>query len=349
MRGMKGKKESLPVKLERVALDLLDTGAGAPFRFRHRLPGEDRCSTADEALSRSIGELGLIAPPLLAGPSYGSAEDLTVILGHRRIAAASLCGLESIDALILAPQTDDRDLSGLQDLVTLVWLEDSIAAERPSELEKIVILGKLASFAGSRLREFLPAISKIFGKEISSDFAKRLTGILDLDGEILDHLHYGTISTGDLLLLSAHPSIDELEAVRLLSCRHLNRSRQREAVKLIIRLADQGDGRWADFAARSGGDKILTDALAEAVYPRMSSDLDLISKSIASIHLPPGAAIRPPENLEGSGYFLTYRIQDKENLKILIKRLQSAVDDGTISVLLDKLRGKRLGSGKEAD
>ena len=75
--------EPVVMQYRTVGLAGLELGAGATFRFRWTLPGEEESGDMDEPLVSSIGTVGMISPPVLI-ESGGRYE---IVSGFRRIAA----------------------------------------------------------------------------------------------------------------------------------------------------------------------------------------------------------------------------------------------------------------------
>ncbi|MBN1164643.1 MAG: ParB N-terminal domain-containing protein [Candidatus Krumholzibacteriota bacterium] len=362
---------------EKVAAGLAFTGPSAPFRLRRHLPGEKDQNEADLALIESIGVHGLIQPPLFYAPRKDRSEPYTVITGHRRIAAARAAGLNSLEALLISSPVDQSgdspgdhaaapvdpsfDTSAAEregappeaspspggpfppypPALVRLWLEDVNSGAPLSELEKIILTQKCDALGASTWPDFPSLLSRAYGKELSPPFLKRLGGLLDLNDPVLEALHRGSISTGDLLILSGHPSIEVGEAVRLLVREKLNRRRQKEIVRLMVYLASQGEDRWTDFVSlHRRGNPPLLESLYRACYPTLRKDIERINVLIKEMRLPPVAVIQPPENLEGGSYLISIRVRDKETLLLAINRLRSAVESGAIDLLLGILRGE---------
>ncbi len=314
----------------------IDLEKSAPLRFRRRLPGEPQESKSDIRLTGSIGRFGIIQPPLLMGSPESPSEFLLVIQGYRRIAAARASGLSSIAAMLIP------DISLTREKVIALWLEGVPTGEPPSELERLYLTRKAATFAGNEWKEMLPDLLSVFGKELSPDFLQRLWKLLDLGEPTLESLHRGAVSTGDLLLISEHHLIDTDEAAGLLSHAGLNRRDQKEAVRLMIRIADNGKKEWDDFiAGYHSGNLPLLKALRAACRPTLTNDLQRIEDIVKSMHLPQGAGIHPPDSMEGGSYTLSVSIRNEEALALALKKLQDALGEGKIADLMKILKGDK--------
>ncbi|MCD6379812.1 hypothetical protein J7M07_05135 [bacterium] len=304
--------------------------------MRKHLPGEKAESKSDQRLSVSVAELGLLHSPALLQSDNGNPEDGIVIFGHRRIAAAAAAGVKKINAVIFS-------VSGakINEIIAL-RLEELSSGAALSELEEIITIDKITAFSGRPAEEMLPLLSKSYGRKLSRDYLYRLINLLKLEDNILEALHTGEISTGDLLALSEHPHIDQTKAALLLAGETLNRGKQKEAVRLILYLADQGMGRWDKFLSdfRSGEDSLL-ESLHNACYPALQSDLKNISTIIEGIGLPRDAIITPPCNLEGGHYTLRIKIRDEKSFSNILTKLGKFSKENGILTLLDILKGKK--------
>ena len=305
----------------------LPLGRDAALRFRWRLPGDEGESAPDTELVESVRQYGVIDPPIL----YGKAP--VVVIGHRRLAAARQVGLEKIDAFIITEGAATRDE------IASLWLEDVRHGATLTDLEKITLTVKCREFLAEGFEVPLGRLETAAGKTLSKDYLEATGRLLELPEDILDSLHDSRLSTGDLLSLG---NGDIEKPARILAGSGLNRKEQREAVRIMLRLKDMGDDVWESFAkdyeVRGVG---LLEALAATAYPSLDRDLERRGKIVKDMRLPPGAAIHPPEHLEGGSYRLAARIRDESTLSELLNKLQAALDDGKIKQLLDILKGKQ--------
>ncbi len=320
----------------------------SPFCYRWILPGEAGAGQRDSELLESVGNSGVIAPPLLADPE-------TVILGHRRLAAALSAGLSEVEVLIFEP-ADDRKTAGSETEISSsgkdreniyrpfasLWLNDLPVSEGLSELEKIIVAKKAITHFPSDPGPVLPALGRVFGRKLTSSVLAEMTGLLRHPPDILGALHRGDIRAADLIQLSSRKEIDIGRAVRLFLANSMSRAEQKETVRLFGYLADQGEERWKAFAddyERSGGD--LIDLLKSSCYPALAADSLAIEEIISSIGLPQHAKIVPPENLDGGAYDLKIRIREEERLRAVLDKIGTSLDEGKIAALLAILRGRR--------
>jgi ParB-like chromosome segregation protein Spo0J len=304
----------------------LSIGRDEPLGFRWRLPGDDGQSGADAELIASVEQHGLIDPPILY------SEPPVVVCGHRRIGAALRAGIEKVDAFMIA-----RGAATKEEIASL-WLEDVRYGAPLSDLERIVLSVKCRAFLRESFAASLGKLEAALGKTLSIDYLGATAQLLELPGEILDSLHEGRISTGDLLSLGA---VDRETAARMLAESGLGRRDQREAVRMMLRLSDSGADVWKSFAdeyEKHGGP--LLEALRAAARPSIDGDLERIDGIVRAMGLPQGAAIRPPENLEGGSYRLSARMRDERSFSMLLDKLRAALDEGKMRQLLDILKGK---------
>ena len=308
----------------------LPIGRETTFRYRRFLPGERAAGTGpsadDERLVESIGRYGLLHQPLLLEESGGKR---TVICGHRRIAAANIAGIKSIEAVsIEAP---------LEEVIPL-WLEEARFGAAISDLELILLTSKCRTLSGERFGVTTDQLSVVAGRNLSTSYMERAELLLELPVEILDALHGGLLSTGDLLLLSRSEAIDTVRAARLLAGAALKRGERREAVRLLLRLGDMGI--WQEFEQGCGGcGSDLLPALRAACQPSLERDLGSIGEIVERLGLPSSASLQPPGNLEGGSYKLIMRIRDEKGLNELLEKLRAALERGDIGMLLGILKG----------
>lgn len=331
------------------AIETIDSGriSRSPFFFRFTLPGDGSAVENDRKLIESIEKHGVINPPLVL---RGDGMDDLIVLGHRRMAAAWTCGLKKVEALIVetggesSSITPDEQIAGLSPAnrapILSVWLEDAGSGRPLNDFEKLKIAGTVVALADESLEEMVPSLSALFRRRLSTDFIRRASGIVSLGLPAKAALASGTISIGDLLQLHENPLIDTAAAVELLATQDSSRGENREAVRLMLYLADQGEKAWKDFVSSFDGGSQLTEALRKKCFPRMDQDTAEIDRLIRMIALPTEATLQPPPNLEGGSYALKIRVRKEKSLHDVLLKVLNAVEDGTIGKLLDILGGK---------
>jgi ParB-like chromosome segregation protein Spo0J len=319
-------------KITTVPTGEMDTGVESPLRLRKTLPGEEGQSVNDSELIDSVSRVGILHPPCLFSGHQGS---LTVIFGHRRIAAAAACGREQIPSVIIPGNPPDR--KEILELRT----EETAYGEQLSEYEKIAALERLISFSGQSQEEISEPLSRCYGRRLSASHISRLTGLLETGIDTMDALHRGKVSTGNLLALSEHPLLDAGQAVALLSRENLSRGRQKEAVRLLLYLADQGEGRWEQFLRdQAGSEQPLLESLRLACRPTMHRDLGRIEEIMNGFNLPEDASIKPPPNLEGDSLRVSIRVREEEKFSEILRKLHKGLDEGRIRQALNILEGR---------
>lgn len=303
----------------------------SPFRYRRLLPGERAAgpgpSADEDPLVDSVRQCGLLCPPLLLEEPEGRR---TVLCGHRRIAAACIAGIRSIDAISIdAP---------LEEIVP-IWLEGARFGAPLSDLELIVLSRKYRTMTKELSGSMTDQLSRVAGRNLSEEYLERTGRLLELPEDILDALHGGFLSAGDLLLLSKSETIDTVRAARLLAGAALKRGERRDAVRLLLRIGDMGG--WHEFEeARSECGSDLLPALRAACHPSLERDLKRIEEIVGRLGLPTGASLQPPDNLEGGGYRLTSRIRGEKEVEELLRKLRTAIERGDIGRLLGILKGR---------
>ena len=332
------RKVLLKRTLEPIDIPDLDSLRNSPFCYRYHLPGDQPGNAHDLSLVDSVDRFGLIDPPLV----IREKESPRVVLGHRRLAAATVAGFKHVEVMVVdSNQNGSTDTRVPADILS-IWLENTTAGAELSDLEKIILLSKASINFGDHFSDVLSGLSGIFGRRLSENFAGQLVGLLQEDNEVLDALHKGSIRSGDLLLLSSHPCIDTSEAIRHLSGGKLSRAQQKESVRLIVYLADQGNKKWKIFSDEfSGKGRPLPDLLRKACYPSLSRDMETLDRIVAEIGLPSWATIQLPENLEGGSFLLNIRIRDEEKLRTAIDKIENSLESGRIARLLDILKNRQ--------
>jgi len=323
----------ISAKMEYRTIDIsgLELGAGAPFRFRWKLPGEEGSAAPDASLTESIAALGIISPPILVD----TGNPFEVVSGFRRIAAAREAGLGEIPALVINAR-DEGHAAALS-----VWLESSPYGQPLSEMERLILAAKASAIAGDRITESLSFLSRLFGRKITPDVLGKLTSLSRLDADVRLAIHEGRVSPGNLLQVSIHPGINTEDAARLLAGSGLSRSGRREVVRGMLSMADYGKDLFAGFVKDYDPEKIpLGEAVRSITHPRMNDDISFLKRTISEIELPPAASVRLPENLEGNNFTVEIKVRDGDDLRITLARLHEALEDGLVESMLEVLQGR---------
>lgn len=325
-------KDTAARRVIRIDPSLLEIGAGAPLRFRVRLPGEEPESEENRKLASSVKRFGVLQPPILSGETLPTP---LVVDGHRRLAAARMAGPAKVEAVLLPAGSLTRKT------ILEIWLEGASQGEPLSNLEKIRLTRRAVEFLGEADLWLIRGLADTIGKRLSLTFLEKLWNLLDLDERTLESLHSGRVSAGDLLQLAELSEPDRSEAAGLLAVERLSRREQREAVKLMLQVGCRGKGAWKSFAAsfRSGSRPLLASLRSEC-RPSLIRDMGRIEAIIKDMHLPQWAEIHPPENMEGGSYRLSVRIRDEAGLAAAMQKLDNALTSGKIVALLKILKGE---------
>ncbi len=308
-----------------------DIGPDAPLRVRRHLPGEPGENESDRQLTESILLHGMLQPPLLVHLTDASHGKPLLVQGFRRVAAAQAAEISRVDA-VLRTAGPERSIA-----VLLWWLAGIAFGEPLSNLERILLIEKAYAFTKDVPLE---PLSAAYGKTLSAAHLKSLRNILELDDPVLEALHRGRVSTGDLLQLIEHPAVDTSGAAGFLAGERLTRGEQKKAVRLMLRIGDGGTKKWKRFAeSYAPGSSALLVTLERICHPTFTRDRARIEKMICEMHLPPGVSIKPPENMEGGAYRLQMPIRDEEAFNRALEKLQAAVDAGKVAELIEILRG----------
>jgi ParB-like chromosome segregation protein Spo0J len=325
------------ISLTEINISDLQLSTKAPLCFRWRLPGEKAQSPRDKKLVDSIRQFGLIHLPLIASHNYRGIGHPLIVHGHRRLAAIKSLGIgKSKVKMMDAEHTPAREIASL-------WLEDILTGTPPTELERIIITRKFALFIGDKWMDLLEGPSNALGKSLSPGFVESLWKLLKLNRNLLEHLHRGNLSTGDLLQLSAHPSPRVIRAAESLATTQLNRKQQREAVKLLLRLGDQiqEDTTWKKITqiSEDGPDCLLAEN-RRTCYPRYQEDRERIERIRGQMHLPSYVSLNPPPHMEGGNYRIEMTLRNENALRTVLDKLETAVGEGLFKKLFRILRGE---------
>jgi len=317
------------------------TGREEFFRFRRRLPGEDRDgeTSADRRLLDSVARSGVISPPIVMRCRGGAVP----VSGFRRVSAAKACGIGTIDVIDVG--RPDRSPGKVR-----VWLEEASFGEPASEAEIVTIAFRSLKAAGSRaggegaertdLAPLLELLSNLLGRKITARVAARIASISQLGGDIPAAMHEGRISAGDILRLDDHPGIPTPEAAAMISSSSLSRAERGRAIGMMVMIADRGRDAWEEFAARRReAGRPLLESLLSSCYPSMERDIERADGLIRSMGLPPGTSVRLPREMEGGALETVIRARNGRGMRMALERLSAAMDRGTFSSLIEIIRG----------
>ena len=160
--------------------------------------GRDRAACYDEAAWKEMIDLGWqsLAVPEAQGGS----------------------GMDLVTAVALAEEIGRAAMpSPLTSTLQSTFVLRQAASEGANSLLAGIANGASVTLAitGDRIAEYLPLISRLYGRKITAEILGRLSGLSLLEGEVQLAIHEGRVSPGDLLQLGAHPGIDTAAAARL--------------------------------------------------------------------------------------------------------------------------------------
>lgn len=210
-----------------------------------------RADVGDVAeLAASIKAVGLLEPLVLAQLETNGTQDYTVVIGHRRLAAAKVAGLKTVPALVRSGLTDKERVEAM--LIENLQREDLAALE---EAEGYRRLGEL----GMSQQE----IAKAIGRS-QAHVSKRLA-LLKLPEAARTALAAGALSLIDANELVAYVDDPEVIAQTLAQ---MKESAKRGWQDPAGRLAESIKARLGAERKRAAAIKQLTDAKISVIDVR---------------------------------------------------------------------------------
>lgn len=276
-----------------------------------------RVTTNDDntGLAASIGQVGLLCPPILAAGRHG----LRVVSGFRRLDACRRLGITQVTARVAAP--------GAGEWRRACWAVAENAGQRPLDpVERGRALRLLRDTAPDR--ESCRTAAAAFGLPDRPGTADRYTALCDLPDAVQRAVARGELAPATALTLrELDPAAAEALAGLLVSLR-FGVNKQREVVELVLEIAAResvgvaavlGEGEVRRLLSDPDADRPLKgrrlrEHLRVRRFPRLAgaeARFDALRRELA---LPPEVRLDPPPGFEGRHYRLAVAFDDRRGL-----------------------------------
>jgi ParB-like chromosome segregation protein Spo0J len=291
-----------------------------------------------DGLVRSIKEVGLINPPVLAAQPGKSAY--RIVCGFLRVQALQQLGLAEFPARIIKPGPAEADM--------LAWaLHDNMAHRTFNAVEQ--------AGAVSRLLCYLPE-NEVAGRWLPllglPPTMKALDGCLRIGGlehEIKEALAAGLLSGHSAAELSALPADDRLALYRLFISVHLSASKQAEVIEYSSDLARR-DNTTICHILQSDGIQAIVSApnpnlsqkgeqvrawLRRCRFPRLIRREERFISLAKKLPRAGGVRLVPPPSFEGGTYHIDIAFSKPEALATAGRTVQALAEDDHLRLLLE--------------
>jgi len=276
----------------------------------------------DEALTGSIGEIGIVQPVLLL-----DASPLVTITGFRRITSAKKLGLANIPAIIKKVRADEALLLSIHDNL----------GRGLNMVEKAYALEKMAGAGFSRQKIFgimaflsLNPHEKVLGSFVAiANEGKPLKDFIVRHGASMKNIEY-------LLKFD----VQEREGIiSLLSPLHITDSLLREILEMLILMKiRKGAVNLRGLHTASDG-RELKARLKKKNYPILSS----MEKKFLAVKqrcaLPPHIDIKVDPFFEKEYIDILLKIKSENDVKAAMEKLKAILEDGYIRSILELTQG----------
>jgi ParB family transcriptional regulator, chromosome partitioning protein len=302
-------------KAKTVSIDSIDI-ENTSFKISTPKPTED--------LIHSIGQFGLLSPPILKD----SHDGYIIVSGFHRVNACKKIGWMVIDARVIEYNTKEIDC-------LKVSIADNIYHRDMNLIEQSIALAKLASFYDSE-NEFINA-SKQFGFGNNSSYINKLMNLHTLIPELQQSILSGTIPMTIAIEVSSFEKISMLPLIKLFERLKPTLNQQKEILTLIKEISKIRNSsidkilkekhildiiNHPDFG-RTQKIKELRAFLQKIRFPVISNYYDQVNMLIRRLKLPNKLKLVPPENFEDVSYLMMLRFDSLPEFESYLNKLQN--------------------------
>jgi ParB family chromosome partitioning protein len=292
--------------------------------------------TEDDDLQASIGQLGLISPPVLI--KRNSAY--VIVSGFRRISVGRKLGWPETLARILDPETDTLGC-------VRIAIADNALSRPLNLIETSRALHKLSSSI-SDIKQLSKAAESC-GLPGSYSIIHKIKGLCLMPTAIQHGILNDTISLSMANHLAGLEHDDALVFAGLFERFKLSLGKQREIVTLISEIAHRDDLSIGQVLAhdkiqfvlnneeldRGHLERELRTFLRQWRYPRIVKAENSYNSHLKKLKLGPNIKLTPPREFEGSGYSLTLTFSSLADLKILQSEVAKAARHPSLAEIVE--------------
>jgi ParB-like chromosome segregation protein Spo0J len=293
--------------------------------------------TGIEDLVDSIGQLGLMHPPVLIRnfPGY------KIVCGFRRIAACRHLGWSRITARVLE-ETADR-------LQTVLLAIADNASQRLLNLVEASRALNLLTDACPDQTQFREAALTL-GLPVNPSVADKVQKIGQLPRGIQESIIAGTIGMSMALALGELDQPTGEALLGLFDQLKVGLNKQRELLLLLKEIARRENCSVQQLIAEKPLQKILINAqldravkrqkirsyLQQRRYPSISKAAADYEKRVKQLKLGNHINLIPPKNFEDTAFTMTLRFNNRENLSDLKKKIEEIIVHPAFAEILDR-------------
>jgi len=270
-------------------------------------------------LIRSIKEVGLINTPLLTADGQGN---WIVVAGYRRMQAVASLGWNRVPCRVIA----SAQVSPLDCL--LINLHDNLATRKFNEVEKAMVLSRLASYLprSEILAHYMPMLD-LPSHEPTFLLFRDIEEVLDKD--IKGHLALGLLSLQAAKMLLDLDDNARSSLNYLIGKLKLNVNQQKQMIDYIVDLSHNSHKSVSAFLEDHPLKSICADSRmnnpqkARAVlqllrrerYPELISSEKAFKEKVSRLGLPTGVKITHPPFFEAADHRLEVLFKDGKELR----------------------------------
>jgi hypothetical protein len=270
-------------------------------------------------LQISISNAGMVNSPIVREEINGKA---TIITGFRRIFAAGNLGWTAVPCRVVS-RSEIGDFEGL-----MLNLHDNLAARPLNEVEKGMVLSRLATHLGNEeiLGGFMPLLGLASHYPL---FRLYLEMEKELSVEEKGYVAQGSVSLAALKVAMAVEPASRRHLLRALHELRLNINKQLQFIDYIIDISNEKhknireilqepplDDLWGHTSTnRPQKARAILDTLRSIRYPILSQSEQGFRSSVSRLNLPKGVRIEPPPYFEGPALKMEILFRDGRDLK----------------------------------
>ena len=295
-------------------------------------------TTDHDTLAASIASAGLVNPPIVISKDSG----ITVVSGHRRLAALSFLGATTAAVRYLPDDLPETTL------IKIAIAEN--AFQRQLNVVEQSRCYRLLSRHFKRV-DHQQELLRQLGLPANSAYINKVLPVVDMPEAIQFHLISGSLSLPIALKLSDLGKELGIRVAGLFDYLKIGLNKQRELIQLADEISRRDERSFEEVLWDRSVRAILKDEhkdrglkireirrhLRQCRYPTITTFKERFMRYRDELALPPKVELRPPNDFEGADYELKVTFDEIDGLRKQLEQLLKLVDQPELKAILESV------------
>jgi ParB-like chromosome segregation protein Spo0J len=292
-------------------------------------------TTDYDTLAASIAFAGLVNPPIVISKDSG----VTVVSGHRRLAALSVLGAATAAVRYLPDDLPETTL-------IKIAITENTYQRRLNVVEQSRCYGLLSRHF--KRIDHQQELLRQLGLPANSAYIKKVLPVTDMPDVIQSHLISGSLSIPIALKLRDLGKELSVRVADLFDYLKIGLNKQRELIQLADEIARRDERPFEEVLWDRSVRDILEDEhkdrglkvreirghLRQSRYPTITIFKERFMRYRDELALPSKVELRPPADFEGADYELKVRFDEIDGLRKQLAKLLELVDQPELKAIL---------------